>query len=181
MSRIGSKAVKIPDKVAMTVSQERVTAKGPKGELVLALPGAIAVEVKDGMIMVRRGADDKQTRENHGTVRSRLANMVEGVSKGYEKVLEIQGVGYRAQVQGNELSLSLGGIKPFVYKILPGIAITVDNNTKVTIRGIDNEQVGSAAAKIRSYYPPEPYKGKGIRYMNEHVHRKAGKTAAAAA
>jgi len=181
MSRIGSKAVKIPDKVAVTVSPERVTVKGPKGELALALPGTVSVEVKEGMIMVRRSADDKQTRENHGTVRSRLANMMEGTSKGYEKALEIQGVGYRAQVQGSELSLSLGGIKPFVYKIPAGIAITVDNNTKVTVRGIDNEQVGSAAAKIRSYYPPEPYKGKGIRYVNEHVRRKAGKTAAAAA
>jgi large subunit ribosomal protein L6 len=181
MSRIGSKTVTIPDKTTVNVAATSVAVKGPKGELTLPLPGAIVVTVDKGRITVGRSANDRRTRENHGTVRSRLANMVIGVTAGYQKVLELQGVGYRAQVQGNELSLSLGGIKPFVYKFATGLQVTVDNNTKVTVRGIDKELVGAAAAEIRSYYPPEPYKGKGIRYEHEHVRRKTGKTAAAAA
>ncbi len=181
MSRIGSKTIRIPEKATATAAAASVTVKGPKGELVLALPGAIAVTVEQGCIAVSRSANDKQTRENHGTVRSHLANMVVGVTAGYQKVLELQGVGYRALIQGSEMSLSLGGIKPFVYHIPAGVQVTVDNNTKVTVRGIDKELVGSVAAKIRNYYPPEPYKGKGIRYENEHVRIKAGKTAAAAA
>jgi large subunit ribosomal protein L6 len=179
MSRIGKKAVQIPSGVTVTVSGNVVRAKGAKGELTLPLPARVRAAVAEGAVTVQRDGDSKPAREQHGTVRSKIHNMLLGVTQGYQKVLEIEGVGYRAHVQGATLSIALGGIKPAVYTIPAGLQISVENNTKITIRGCDKELVGEAASEIRKFYPPEPYKGKGIRYEGEHIRRKAGKTAAA--
>jgi len=178
MSRIGEKAIHLPDGVAVTVSDTTVTVKGGSGELTFSLPQGVSALVGDNSVSVSRLSDVKSVRQLHGTVRSRIANMVVGVSRGFEKRLEIQGVGYRAQIQGKQLNLSLGKSHPVVYQIPDGVDVSVETNTKVTVRGIDKETVGAVAAKIRSFYPPEPYKGKGIRYQGEHVRRKAGKTVA---
>lgn len=178
MSRIGEKAIRLPDGVAVTVSDTTVTVKGGSGELTYLLPQGISALVGDGSVRVSRLSDVKSVRQLHGTTRSRIANMVVGVSRGFEKRLEIHGVGYRAQVQGKQLSLGLGKSHPVVYQIPDGVDVSVEANTKITVRGIDKQTVGAVAAKIRSFCPPEPYKGKGIRYQSEHVRRKAGKTVA---
>jgi len=178
MSRIGKKSIAVPAGTTVSVAGRVVSAKGAKGTAEYTVPACITVTVQDGKVYVTRSGDGKRERELHGTTRNRVANMLRGVTQGFQKVLELQGVGYRAQVQGREISLSLGGASPYVYAVPAGVEVSVENNTKITVKGVDNQLVGAVAAKIRSYYPPEPYKGKGIRYENEHVRRKAGKTAA---
>lgn len=184
MSRIGKKAVQIPSGVTVTVktdvaSGDVVNAQGVKGTMAMTMPKRVRIAVEHDTLVVSRGGDSKPEREQHGTARSKLQNLMIGVSQGYHKVLEIEGVGYRAQIQGSLLSIALGGIKPALFSVPGDLQITVDNNTKITIRGVSKEHVGEAAAEIRKFYPPEPYKGKGIHYEGEHVRRKAGKTAAA--
>ncbi|PSR19747.1 50S ribosomal protein L6 [filamentous cyanobacterium CCP3] len=176
MSRIGKRPIPVPAKVSITIDGQDVQVKGPKGELSRTLPSGVVV-VQDGdTVLVNRKDDSRLARERHGLCRTLVANMVEGVSNGYQKRLEIQGIGYRAQVQGRNLNLSLGYSHPVVFEPPAGIEFAVENNTNVVISGIDKELVGNIAASIRASRPPEPYKGKGVRYAGEQVRRKAGKS-----
>ncbi len=183
MSRIGRKSIGIPSGVTVDVKGTTVHVKGSKGELTLALLPEVSVEVKDNTAVVSRTGDTDEARARHGLTRSLLANMVLGVSAGYEKKLEIIGVGYKAQVKGKVLNLSLGFSHPIDFPIPAGIEIVQDEKNKavITVKGIDKQLVGQVAANIREYRKPEPYKGKGIRYSDEHVRRKPGKAAAAKA
>jgi large subunit ribosomal protein L6 len=175
MSRIGKRPIAIPSKVTVEINGQDVSVKGPKGSLDRTLPAGVTVE-KDGDILVVSRKDDSRTaRERHGLSRTLVSNMVEGVSKGFEKRLEIQGVGYRAQAQGSKLTLNLGYSKPVEMTMPQGIQVAVEKNTELTVSGIDKELVGNVAAQIRAARPPEVYKGKGIRYSGEFVRRKAGK------
>jgi large subunit ribosomal protein L6 len=176
MSRIGKKPIPIPDKVTVTIDGRTVTVKGSKGELKRTLPEGVTLAQEDGNIVVTRINESRMARERHGLCRTLVANMVEGVSKGYERKLEIQGVGYRAAVQGSNLNLNMGYSHPVLIEPPSGIAFVVEGNTNVTVSGIDKELVGNTAAKVRAVRPPEPYKGKGIRYQGEKVRRKVGKT-----
>jgi large subunit ribosomal protein L6 len=176
MSRIGKRAIPIPDKVTVTIDGQTVAVKGPKGELSRVLPSGVSVEQQDKLIQVNRVNDSRTARERHGLCRTLVFNMVEGVSQGYTRRLEIQGVGYRAQVQGTKLVLSMGYSHPVEMDPPDGIQFAVENNTNVIVTGIDKELVGNTAARIRAVRPPEPYKGKGIRYAGEQVRRKAGTT-----
>ncbi len=179
MSRIGLKIIPLLSGISCSVANGKVIVKGPKGELDLLLPEKISVVADETSVTVSRSSEIKSVKQLHGTIRSRINNMTVGVSKGFEKKLEIQGVGYRAALQGKELNLSLGKSHPVLFQIPDGVEIKVDGNTNLTVSGIDKQLVGAAAAKIRAYYPPEPYKGKGIRYVGEYVIRKAGKSVAA--
>jgi large subunit ribosomal protein L6 len=183
MSRIGKQLITVPDGVEITIQDRRVKVKGPKGELEYTFPESIEVVNKEGRITVKRKNDEKEARSFHGLVRALINNMVEGVSKGFEKRLEIIGVGYRAQASGKKITLNLGFSHPIDFNAPEGVTIEMDKENKnvIIISGIDRQKVGQAAAQIREYRPPEPYKGKGIRYIDEHVHRKAGKAAAKAA
>jgi large subunit ribosomal protein L6 len=177
VSRIGRKTVKLPEKVKLNVSDSgSVLVEGPKGKLEWILPKQIKVSVEGSDVKLERTEDARNVRALHGLSRSLLNNMVTGVSQGFQKSLEIHGVGFRAQVQGKSLNLSLGYSHPIVFEIPAGIKITVQENTKLLVEGIDKQQVGQVAADIRAYYPPEPYKGKGIRYVGEQILRKEGKT-----
>jgi large subunit ribosomal protein L6 len=176
MSRIGKKPIPIPDKVTVTIDGRTITVKGSKGELQRTLPEGVTLKQEDGHIVVERINESRMARERHGLCRTLVANMVEGVSKGYERKLEIQGVGYRAAVQGANLNLNMGYSHPVLIEPPAGIAFVVEGNTNVTVSGIDKELVGNTAAKVRAVRPPEPYKGKGIRYQGEKVRRKVGKT-----
>jgi large subunit ribosomal protein L6 len=176
MSRIGKKPIPIPDKVTVTIDGRTITVKGSKGELKRTLPEGVTLKQEDGQILVERINESRMARERHGLCRTLVANMVEGVSKGYERKLEIQGVGYRAAVQGANLNLNMGYSHPVLIEPPAGIAFVVEGNTNVTVSGIDKELVGNTAAKVRAVRPPEPYKGKGIRYQGEKVRRKVGKT-----
>jgi large subunit ribosomal protein L6 len=177
MSRIGKKAVEIPDKVKMVVSQDgSIQVEGPKGKLGWVLPRQITIRVDGKQAVLNRDVETRSVKALHGLSRSLVNNMVVGVSKGFQKALEIHGVGFRAQVQGKNLNLSIGFSHPVVFPIPDGIKITVQENTKILIEGIDKQLVGQVAADIRSHYPPEPYKGKGIRYAGEQILRKEGKT-----
>ena len=176
MSRIGKRPVPIPGGVTVTLDGQNVTVKGPKGELKREFPAEATFEQEGDVVTVNRINDSRVARQRHGLCRSLLANMVEGVSKGFERKLEIQGVGYRAQVKGTTLNLSVGYSHPVDIPAPDGIKFAVEANTKLTVSGIDKELVGNVAAKIRAVRPPEPFKGKGIRYQGEHVRRKAGKT-----
>jgi large subunit ribosomal protein L6 len=176
MSRIGKRPIPIPDKVTVTIDGRTVTVKGSKGELTRTLPEGVTLKQEDGQILVERINESRMARERHGLCRTLVANMVEGVSKGYERKLEIQGVGYRAAVQGANLNLNMGYSHPVLIEPPAGIAFVVEGNTNVTVSGIDKELVGNTAAKVRAVRPPEPYKGKGIRYQGEKVRRKVGKT-----
>jgi large subunit ribosomal protein L6 len=176
MSRIGRRPISIPDKVTVTVDGATVTVKGPKGQLSRELVPEVSVEQADGALQVNRRDESRIARQRHGLSRTLVANMVEGVSQGFQKRLEIQGVGYRAQVQGRNLLLNMGYSHPVTIEPPEGIQLAVENNTNVIISGIDKEAVGNIAARIRSVRPPEPYKGKGIRYAGEAVRRKVGKT-----
>lgn len=181
MSRIGRQPVEIPDGVTVTLDGRRFAAKGPKGELELRVRAPIVVDWDgDGgkTLVVTRPDDQKQNRALHGLTRSLVANIVEGVSRGFSKTLEIVGVGYRAQAEGAGLRLSLGFSHPIEFPAPKGITFEVPNQTTIVVRGADKQQVGHTAAVIRAFRPPEPYKGKGVRYQGEHVRRKAGKTAA---
>lgn len=176
MSRIGKRPIPVPAKVSVEIDGLSVKVKGPKGELSRQLPWGVEV-VQDGdTILVNRVDESRRARERHGLCRTLVANMVQGVSQGFERKLEIQGVGYRAQVQGKNLNLSVGLSHPVQFEPPAGIQFAVENNTNITVSGIDKEIVGNIAAKIRGVRPPEPYKGKGIRYANEVVRRKAGKS-----
>ncbi|MEN2995852.1 MULTISPECIES: 50S ribosomal protein L6 [unclassified Acetomicrobium] len=178
MSRIGRKPISIPKGVNVTLSGRTVRVKGPKGEMSFDLLPNINVELADEQIMVTRNREDKKTKAFHGLVRAMLSNIVTGVTQGFEKELEIVGVGYRAQMQGQKLVLNLGYSNPVEYVPPKGITITTDSPTKIKVSGIDKQEVGQVAAIIRSFRAPEPYKGKGIRYVGEVVKRKTGKASA---
>ena len=180
MSRIGKRPVPLPKGVTAQVDGRRVTVKGPKGEIARTFHADMAITVEDGNVVVKRPSDESFHKALHGLSRTLVANMVEGVTKGYQKALEIQGVGYKAEPKGQEIQLLVGFSHPVRYKAPQGIKITIENNTLVKIDGVDKELVGQVAAEIRAVKPPEPYKGKGIRYQGEQVRRKAGKTAQAA-
>ena len=177
MSRIGRQPIAVPDGVEISIEPELVKVKGPKGELEERVSRAIAVAQENGEIVVTRSTDRGEHRALHGLTRSLIANMVEGVTDGFEKRLEIQGVGYRAQLQGNKLVLALGYSHPVEVNAPDGIDFEVPLPTRVTVRGISKQVVGEVAAYIRKQRPPEPYKGKGIRYEGEYVARKVGKRA----
>jgi large subunit ribosomal protein L6 len=177
MSRIGKKSVRLPEKVKVGCTDAgAVTVEGPKGRLEWTLPRQISLRIEGNEVSLARENESRPVKALHGLSRSLINNMVTGVSQGFQKSLEIQGVGFRAQVQGNKLNLSLGFSHPVVFQIPDGIKVTVQENTKILIEGIDRQKVGQVAADIRAYYPPEPYKGKGIRYSDEQVLRKEGKT-----
>jgi large subunit ribosomal protein L6 len=177
MSRIGNKPIEIPAGVTVDVGPGRVTVNGPKGELVQAVDQDMTIKVDDGVLTVSRPTDRGEHRALHGLTRSLIANMVEGVTNGFEKRLQIQGVGYRAKPQGKSLELSLGFSHPVSVQAPDGIEFDVPQPTEVIVRGIDKQLVGETAAQIRRHRPPEPYKGKGVRYADEHVRRKVGKRA----
>ncbi len=176
MSRVGKKPVEIPAGVTVTLNGNTVTVKGPKGELTRTFHSDIEIKVEDNIVNVSRPTDEKLHRSLHGTTRAIIANMVEGVSQGFERNLELIGVGYRAQKQGKKLVLNVGYSHPVEIEPEEGLEIEVPANTKITIKGTDKERVGALAANIRDVRPPEPYKGKGIRYAGEQVRRKEGKT-----
>jgi large subunit ribosomal protein L6 len=176
MSRIGLKPVEIPSGVEVKIEGNNVTVKGPKGELKKVLHHEMIVKHEDNQVVVERPSDNKEHRALHGTTRSVINNMVEGVTKGYEKKLELVGVGYRAQKTGNKLVLNVGLSHQVEFVQEEGLEIEVPANTQITIKGIDKERVGALASNIRAVRKPEPYKGKGIRYAGEHVRRKEGKT-----
>lgn len=176
MSRIGKQPIAIPPKVKVEVKGQKVHVEGPKGKLDWELPKRTSLKIADGKITVSRDGDDAQAKALHGLSRSLVNNMVVGVTDGFVKKLEIQGVGFKAAVQGKIVNLLLGFSHPINYPIPDQIKVTVEENTKLTIEGPDSQVVGRVAAEIRSYYPPEPYKGKGVRYAGEHVQRKEGKT-----
>ncbi|MBI5042407.1 MAG: 50S ribosomal protein L6 [Nitrospirae bacterium] len=176
MSRIGKKPIPIPSGIDVKVEKNSVSVKGPKGELKQDFHPKVGVKVESGNILVSRSSDDRFDRALHGLTRSIIANMITGVTKGYEKSLEISGVGYRAQVQGKQLVMTLGFSHPVNFELPNGIEAVVDKQTNITIKGIDKYLVGQTAANIRSLKKPEPYKGKGIKYADEHIRRKEGKT-----
>ncbi|QYG91586.1 50S ribosomal protein L6 [Iamia sp. SCSIO 61187] len=177
MSRVGKSPIPVPSGVDVTVDGADVTVKGPKGTLSRTVPGAIAIRQDGDTLVVERPDDERQTRALHGLVRSLVNNMVVGVSQEFSKELEIIGTGYRAALQGSTLDLSLGFSHPVKVEAPDGITFEVPVPTRIVVRGIDKEQVGQVAADIRAIRKPEPYKGKGVRYLGEHVARKAGKTA----
>jgi large subunit ribosomal protein L6 len=178
MSRIGKKPITIPKGVQIGVQDQRVEVKGPKGALELAVHDLCAVQVADGSVVVTRHADHRTARALHGLTRALVANMVRGVTEGFERRLEIVGIGYRAQLAGRNLTFALGYSHPILFPLPEGIQAEVEKQTSITLRGIDKYLVGQTAAKIRALRPPDPYKGKGVRYSDETVRRKVGKTGA---
>jgi large subunit ribosomal protein L6 len=176
MSRVGKKPIEIPNGVSVTLNGSEVTVKGPKGELKRSFNPEITIVIEENLITISRPNDEKEVRALHGTTRAVLSNMVEGVSKGFEKSLELIGVGYRAQKQGSKLVLNVGYSHPVEFEAESGLEVEVPSNTKIIVKGANKERVGALAANIRGVRPPEPYKGKGIRYEGEHVRRKEGKT-----
>ena len=178
MSRIGKEPVKLAEGVRVSIAGQKVTVKGKLGELSYTMHDGITAKVDNGSVIV--GCDDDKAHGNfHGLARALINNMVIGVSQGYQKQLAIEGTGFKAVLKGSELALSLGFASPKVYTIPAGLTVTVENDgLQVTIKGFDKQMVGEAAARIRSYYPAEPYKGKGIRYVGEHIRRKQGKKVA---
>jgi large subunit ribosomal protein L6 len=177
MSRIGNKPIEIPPGVSVSLSPGRVMVNGPLGELTQSLPQRVAVEQKDGELVVTRPTERGEDKALHGLTRTLVANMVEGVTKGFEKRLEIQGVGYRAALRGSDLELNVGFSHAVVRKPPAGITFDVPSPNQIVVKGIDKQQVGQVAAEVRAVRPPEPYKGKGIRYAGEYVRRKVGKRA----
>lgn len=176
MSRIGKIPVTIPPKVKVEIKDRKVSVEGPKGKLDWELPRRTKAAIENGSVVVTRQGDDSESKALHGLSRALLSNMVKGVSEGYVKKLEIQGVGFKAAVAGKNVTMNLGYSHPIVYPIPDQIKVTVEENTKITVEGPSKEVVGQVAAELRSYYPPEPYKGKGVRYADEKVKRKEGKT-----
>ncbi|PYI83953.1 MAG: 50S ribosomal protein L6 [Verrucomicrobia bacterium] len=176
MSRIGKQPIAIPAKVKVDIKGNRVLVEGPKGKLDWELPARTAIKVEGDKILVSRAGDDAKAKALHGLSRALVNNMVKGVSEGFVKKLEIQGVGFKAAVQGKTVSMNLGYSHPINYPLPDQIKVTVEENTKLTVEGPDKQVVGEVAAEIRSFYPPEPYKGKGVRYVGEKVTRKEGKT-----
>jgi large subunit ribosomal protein L6 len=178
MSRVGQKAVEIPVGVTVSVSSAVVTAKGPQGELHLNMPAGVEARVDGNKISVTRSDESDDSNRLHGLVRSLIANIVEGTARGFKKELEVQGVGFKAAMQGQTLALSLGFSTPVMYSVPEGVKIVIDGGTQISVSGADKQKVGDVAARIRSFFPAEPYKGKGIRYRGEYVRRKVGKTVA---
>ncbi len=176
MSRIGKMPVVIPEKVKVEVKGRRVLVEGPKGKLGFELPRRTTAAIAGGQLTVAREGDEAEARANHGLARALIQNMVKGVSDGFVKKLEIHGVGFKAVVQGSVVNMALGYSHPINYPIPDQIKVTVAENTKITIEGPDRQVVGQVAAELRGFYPPEPYKGKGVRYAGEHIVRKEGKT-----
>ncbi|MDR0127154.1 MULTISPECIES: 50S ribosomal protein L6 [Bacillus] len=176
MSRIGKKLIEIPSAVTVTNNDNTVTVKGPKGELTRTFHPDMEIKIEDNVLTVSRPSENKEHRALHGTTRSLLANMIEGVSKGFERGLELIGVGYRAAKSGNKLVLNVGYSHPVEIVPEAGVEVEVPSQTKVIVKGIDKERVGALASNIRAVRSPEPYKGKGIRYEGEFVRRKEGKT-----
>lgn len=176
MSRIGKQPIPVPPKVKVEVKGQKVLVEGPKGKLDWDLPPRTSLKVEDGKIIVSRAGDDAQAKALHGLSRALVNNMVKGVTEGFMKKLEIQGVGFKAAVQGTDVTMALGFSHMIVYPIPSQIKVTVEDNTKITIEGPDKRVVGQVASELRSFYPPEPYKGKGVRYVGERVVRKEGKT-----
>lgn len=177
MSRLGRKPVTVPQGTSVEVKEDRIVVKGKNGQLSMPLVENVSVEVKDGAVHVARANEEKPTKAAHGMVRAMINNMVIGVTEGYTKTLEIEGVGYRAAMKGKNLGLSLGFSHPLEVVPPEGITFAVEGATKIFVKGIDKQVVGQIAAIIRGYRAPEPYKGKGIHYLGEHILRKAGKTA----
>jgi large subunit ribosomal protein L6 len=175
MSKIGKKPVAVPKGVTATLDGERFKVKGPKGELTLVLNDKVAAKVENNLVSVSAKGDTKQHKAAWGLTRAMIANLVHGVEKGFEKRLEINGVGYRAQVQGKQLQLALGYSHDVVYPIPEGITVTTPKPTEIVVTGTDRQKVGQVAAEIRGFRPPEPYKGKGVKYVDEYIFRKEGK------
>ena len=178
MSRIGNKAITVPSGVELKLADGTLSVKGPKGELSETLPSEIDVKIENDKVTFDRGGNKTDIRALHGLARALVNNMVVGVTTGFSKELDIQGVGYRAESKGKVLNLLLGFSHPVNMEVPEGLKVSVENNTRVKIEGIDKQQVGQFAANVRSLRPPEPYKGKGVRYVDEHVRRKVGKTGA---
>ena len=178
MSRIGKQPVVLPAGLSARLADGVVTLKGPKGELALKLPETVALAVDGSTLTVTRKGEDKQSRADHGTIRALLQNMLVGIKDGYSRELEIQGVGFKASIAGNKLTMNVGYSHPVEYIVPDGIAVAVTDGTQIKVSGIDKQLVGQVSARIRSFRPPEPYKGKGVRYKDERVRRKAGKTVA---
>lgn len=176
MSRVGKQPISIPAGVKVLVNSGSVLVEGSKGKLQSKIPFGISVNIDGSSISVTRSVEERTVRAQHGTTQRIITNMVQGVSQGYRKDLEIHGVGFRASVKGTNIDLSLGQSHPRLHPIPTGIKVTVAENTKIAIEGIDKQVVGQLAAEIRGYYPPEPYKAKGVRYAGEHIRRKAGKS-----
>jgi len=176
MSRIGKQPIAIPAKVKVDVKGSKVFVEGPKGKLDMEIPRRTSLKVEGGIVTVSRDGDDAEARAMHGLSRSLVNNLVKGVSEGYVKKLEINGVGFKAAVQGKIVNMSLGYSHPINYEIPDQVKVTVEENTKITIEGPNKQSVGQVAAELRSFYPPEPYKGKGVKYADERVERKEGKT-----
>ncbi|MBT6659485.1 MAG: 50S ribosomal protein L6 [Verrucomicrobia bacterium] len=176
MSRVGSKLIEVPDKVKVAIAGGHVAAEGPKGKLEMDMPGRTSVSQEGNILTVARDGDDREAKAMHGLGRSLLNNMVLGVSEGYVKKLEINGVGFKALVNGNTVTMNLGYSHPIKYDLPDQVKVTVDKDTDVTIEGPDKQKVGLVAAELRGFYPVEPYKGKGVKYADERVRRKEGKT-----
>ena len=176
MSRIGKIPVPVPPKVKVEIKDRKVSVEGPKGKLNWTLPARTSAVLENNEIVISRKGDDSESKALHGLSRSLVYNMVKGVSEGYVKRLEIQGVGFKAAVNGKVVNLSLGYSHPINYQLPEQVKVTVEENTKLVVEGPDKQQVGLVASEIRAYYPPEPYKGKGVRYSDEVVKRKEGKT-----
>jgi large subunit ribosomal protein L6 len=178
MSRIGKLPVNLPDKVEVKIADGNLEVKGPKGKLNFSLPKGVKIAIDGKVANVEREDDERGTRSLHGLCRSQLANMVQGVSTGFSRDLEINGVGYRAEMKGSELHLALGFSHPVIYPLPTGVSAVVDaKKTRITLAGIDKQELGNIAAKIRAFRPPEPYRGKGIKYAEEVIKRKEGKSA----
>jgi large subunit ribosomal protein L6 len=176
MSRVGKKPIPIPKGVKVALSAEEVVVKGPKGELRRVIPPELSVTLEEGQITIQPLEDNQKVKALFGLFRTLLANMVKGVSEGFERILEIQGVGYKAEVQGSQLVLNLGYSHPVPFQLPEGISAQVEKLTKLILKGIDKDLLGLTAARIRRFRPPEPYKGKGIKYQEEKIRRKVGKT-----
>jgi large subunit ribosomal protein L6 len=175
MSRVGNSPVKVPDGVTLSYQGNELSAKGSKGELNMSIPSGVSIEIADNTIVVKPNKKDTAGRALWGTVRANISNLVAGVSTGFVRRLEINGVGYRAQMQGSKLQLNLGYSHPVVMDIPAGISVTVDNNTKIEISGADKQLLGQFASEVRAKRPPEPFKGKGVKYAEEYIVRKEGK------
>lgn len=176
MSRIGKQPIAIPPKVKVELKGRTVFVEGPKGKLNLELPRRTALKVDGGNVLLSREGEDAEAKALHGLSRALVNNMVKGVAEGFVKKLEIHGVGFKAAVQGSSITMTLGYSHPIVYQIPEQVKVVVEDNTKITIEGPDRQSVGQVASELRSFYPPEPYKGKGVRYAGERIIRKEGKT-----
>ncbi len=176
MSRVGKKPIPVPSQVTITIQDGEVMVQGPKGSLNRSIPPELEVSIQGDQMIVKTLAESKKIQAQFGLIRSLLANMVKGVSEGFERILDIQGVGYRAELQGEQLVMNLGYSHPVIYPLPLGVSAQVEKQNRIIIRGIDRDLLGLTAAHIRKFRPPEPYKGKGIRYAEETVRRKVGKT-----